>query len=407
MADYVENTPLYVEKIRKLKDLLITNIVLIGQVPAPTFKEHERSELFLDRLSELQVDECTFDDCRNPIGVIRGRSPSRPPIFVVAHMDALYDREVDHSFTVEQHTITGAGILENALGVAVLASFPEIFRTLGLRFHSDIVLAGVIQSIGKGNLRGIRHLVKHWPGSVRGAVCLESIEIGRVSYYADGMMRGEIECNISQIDLLDRKFKPNAILIINEVINEMLQIRLPLQPRSRIIIGKISGGSKHGIMASDARLGFEIQSNSDTMVREIFDDIRNIVEGISHEYQVDLTLKIISNISASNLKVSHPLVKTSLDILKTLDVKPIIDSSESELSIFLSHHIPAVTLGITRGKHYLQTHSEMEIEPMFKGIGQIIGVIQAIDNGVCDKGKRDHRQLKRTSDLSSGHWSAE
>jgi hypothetical protein len=27
----------------------------------------------------------------------------------------------------------------------------------------------------------------------------------------------------------------------------------------------------------------------------------------------------------------------------------------------------------------------MEIEPMFKGIAQVIGVLKAIDNGVCDE----------------------
>jgi len=27
----------------------------------------------------------------------------------------------------------------------------------------------------------------------------------------------------------------------------------------------------------------------------------------------------------------------------------------------------------------------MEIEPMFKGIAQIIGVLEAIDSGVCDE----------------------
>jgi tripeptide aminopeptidase len=69
-------------------------------------------------------------------------------------------------------------------------------RRLDLRFESDVVLAGVIQSIGKGNLRGIRHLLKTWPTPIRGAVCMESGELGRLNYYADGMIRGEIICQV-------------------------------------------------------------------------------------------------------------------------------------------------------------------------------------------------------------------
>ena len=47
--------------------------------------------------------------------------------------------------------------------------------------------------------------------------------------------------------------------------------------------------------------------------------------------------------------------------------------------------IPAVTVGVTRGYNYYHEDATMEIEPMFKGIAQIVGVIQAIDAGVCDE----------------------
>jgi hypothetical protein len=71
--------------------------------------------------------------------------------------------------------------------------------------------------------------------------------------------------------------------------------------------------------------------------------------------------------------------------MKTLGIEPMSEASESELSIFLSNKIPAVTLGITHGDNYHLENATMEIEPMFKGIAQIIGVIKAIDSGVCDE----------------------
>jgi len=56
-----------------------------------------------------------------------------------------------------------------------------------------------------------------------------------------------------------------------------------------------------------------------------------------------------------------------------------------DLSIFLSHRIPAVTLGVTHGFNYYEEDATMEIEPMFRGIAQIVGVLMAIDSGVCDE----------------------
>jgi acetylornithine deacetylase/succinyl-diaminopimelate desuccinylase-like protein len=384
MDSFLDKLPSFVDNIKAFKESLIANIVLIGQVPAPTFKEKRRIKVFMERLSELNVDECTTDGYRNPIGIIRGISRDKPPIFVVAHLDTSFDKDVDHNFTIKENTIRGAGISDNSVGVGVLATLPEIFRNLNLFFKSDIVLGGVIQSIGKGNLRGIRHLLKTWSTPIRGAVCIESGELGRLNYFSDGMIRGEIDCNISPAIGWEHKFKPNAILILNEVINQILKLRLPQRPRSRVIFGKISGGFKHGVIAYEAKLGFEIQSDSDKMVKTIYNDIKDIVDGISHEYEVELRLKTISNVNASRLRYNHPLVKSTSAVMKRLNLAPVSEPSESELSIFLSRKIPAVTLGITHGTNVHLENASVQIEPMFTGIAQVIGVIMAIDSGVCD-----------------------
>ncbi len=385
MNEFLKNLPAVVDEIKALSDTIITNIVLIGQVPAPTFKEKRRSSLFQERLAEFGVDEVTTDGYRNPIGIIRGTSPEKPPIFVVAHLDTFFEKDIVHNYTIRENTITGPGLLDNSLGVGVLVSLPIIFERLSLRFESDIVLAGPIQSIGKGNLRGIRHLLKTWPTPIRGAICLEGVELGRLNYFADGMIRGEIVCSIPEEKGVMYKFTPNAILILNEVINEILSLRLSQRPRARIVIGKITGGANHGKIAYDATLGFEIRSDSYKMVRSIHNDLKDIVDGIGHENEVGLDMKTISNLKAARLKFNHPLVKNTVEVMKTLGIKPVSKSTESTLSIFLSRKIPAVTLGITHGENYYTHNATMEIEPMFKGIAQIIGILKAIDSGVCDE----------------------
>jgi di/tripeptidase len=248
-----------------------------------------------------------------------------------------------------------------------------------------VVLAGIIQSIGRGNLRGIRHLLKTWKGPIRGALCIEGGELGRLNYFSDGMIRAEISCNVLRTGGITHKYQPNAILVLNEIINEVLKLRLPQRPRSRIVIGKISGGVNHGAVAYEAVMGLEIRSHSDRVVKDIYRDIQDIVEGISHEDQVDLKLDTISNLNATRLRYNHPLVKHSAAVMHSLGIEPVSDPTESALSIFLSHRIPAVTVGVTHGYNYYEEDATMEIEPMFKGIAQITGILQAIDSGVCDE----------------------
>ncbi len=385
MNEFLKTLPTLVDEIKAVQDIIITNIVLIGQIPAPTFKEKRRSKIFMERLAEFGVDEVTTDGYRNPIGIIRGTAPDKPPIFVLAHLDTFFDRDIVHNYTVGKNQITGPGILDNSLGVGVMISLPVLFQKLNLKFESDIVLAGTIQSIGKGNLRGVRHLLKTWPTPIRAGICLEGVELGRLNYFSNGMIRGEIQCSISEMKGTIYKLAPNAILILNEVINEIMNLRLSQRPRSRIVIGKIAGGADHGKIAYQASLGFEISSDSYKMVKSIYNNIKDIVEGIRHENEVDLNIKTISNLKANRLKFNHPLVKYSAAVLEALGIKPVSKSTESALSIFLSRKIPSVTLGITHGENYYTEKATMDIEPMFKGIAQVIAVLKAIDSGVCDE----------------------
>ena len=386
MDTILKRIPAFVDQIKEIQEVIISNILLIGQIPAPTYHEQARTEIFLERLSDAQSDYSATSDYNIPIGIIKGTSDeSRAPIFVVAHLDTFFNADIDHNYTVRKASISGPGILDNSLGVGVLASLPIIFKHLNLRFESDIVLAGVPQSIGKGNLQGIRQLLDTWEGPIRGAVIVEGDELGRLNYYSEGIIRGEITCNVLPANGGEHRYKPNAIIILNKVIDEILAMELPLRPRARVIIGKINGGFKHGVIAYNARLGFEIQSDSEDMVKRMHAEIEDIVNGIGHENHIRLELNIISNLTPATLQYKHPLVKSTVLIMKALGIAPASDSGESELSIFLARKIPAVTLGVTEGKNVHLENASMKIKPMFAGIAQIIGVIMAIDSGVCDE----------------------
>jgi di/tripeptidase len=132
-----------------------------------------------------------------------------------------------------------------------------------------------------------------------------------------------------------------------------------------------------------AQLGIEIQSTSHQMVRSISDQIQDLVTGLGYEHEVDMDTKIISNVKAARLPFHHPLVKVASQIISALGVQPVLSHSESELSVFLSRQIPAVALGLTFGENLHQLDARMEIAPLSRGIAQVLGVLLAIDSGIC------------------------
>lgn len=124
MEKYLDLLPTFVDQIRDIREIIISNIVLIGQVPAPTFHERRRAAVLVDRLADFQVDECIIDDFGNPIGVIRGASAEKHAIFIVAHLDTFSETEASQDYQVTDKVISGIGVSDNSAAVGVLASLP-------------------------------------------------------------------------------------------------------------------------------------------------------------------------------------------------------------------------------------------------------------------------------------------
>jgi len=384
----------FASDLKQLRDLLITNIVLISQVPsipipardsdeeAPEFPL--RAKAFSERLLDMGVDECSTDSDGNPIGIIKGADPSLPAIVLAAHLDTVFPVPEDSYCTLGSDTIAGPGLLDNSLSVGVLLSLPELLGRTGVKLQSDIVIVALNESLGRSNLKSLRTFLREWKRPIRAAVCLEGGELGRLNYFSDAMTRLEISCSVRDEETWDIKNGVNTILVLNEIINRIMEIRVPRRPATAIVFGTVRGGVKFGGRAMPSRLGLEIHSTSDAEVARIYALIDDIATSVACEQRAAVALERVSSVNASNLGYGHPLVKNALAIMKSLSIEPLIESSESELSLFLSAGIPAITLGMTYGTNYHLEFSTMQIEPLFSGVSQLVALLKRIDEGACD-----------------------
>ena len=386
--DFLSRLPEYEAMIKVIREIVLTDIMLLGQTPCGSSKNDprpnsRRAEVFLNRLSEAQVNECSTDSMGNPYAVIKGNASKNHPIMLVAHMDTTINTEAESHNSVSDEYLMGPGLLDNSLGAGVIMSLPHILKMLNVTFNEDIVLVGLTESLRESNLKSIRQVLSGWKSPIQAGICVEGGERGRLNYFSRGMIRAEIHCEIpKELGWRDTQGL-NAMLTINEVINSILDIRLPLRPHTRIVLGKVQSGFKHGEIPLAGVLGFEIHSDSDKMVNETYEKVDAICGNIGHRNSAYILLKRISNVKAAKLTYHHPLVKAATKVMEVLDIQPVYESSESELSAFLNQSIPAITLGIVNGENYHQENAKMHIESMYKGIAQLIGVMLCIDRGVC------------------------
>lgn len=371
------------DQLKKYRELLLANLVMVGEIPAPTFNEEERIKFILNRFDEAGLTDSSIDDHGNGIGVLSGKNDNGA-ILLNAHADTIFSGKTDHTMQVSSDSITGPGVADNSLGLAALITLPYILEELEIELEKDLILFAGVKSLGRGNLDGIRFFLENNPFNISEAICIEGIQQGRLSYSSIGMLRGEITCTVPESYDWSRFGDASAILTLNEVINKINDIRLPKRPRTSIVMGSIVGGTSFNTIARDATLGFEVRSESQDVVERAGMTIQDIVDEVSSKTGDQVELDIFARRSPGGIPYAHPLNKCARSVMETLQIEPHLSPSTSELSALIDDNIPALTLGITVGERTFKTNETIQIEPIFKGLAQLIGIILAVDGGYCE-----------------------
>lgn len=383
-GDILDVLPFYHEQIQEMKEILLANLVMLGEIPAPTFDETNRIEFLINRFKEAGLSDHSVDEVGNGSARMIGHGEKKQTILMVAHADTVFSTDTNHTIEVNTETATGPGVADNSVGMATLASIPFLLDKLDISLEHDLMLVGVTRSLGHGDLEGLRYYLSNFDEPTLGGLGLEGVELGRLSHTSIGMRRGVVSCRIPHEYDWSRFGESSAILTINEIINKINEIRLPQRPRTSIILGSIEGGSSF-TTARTAKLRFEVRSESSEMVENIEQKIDQIVKSVASRSGDSIELDVFAHREPGGLPYSHPLVQNTRKIMEKLDIEVRPGPSTSELSIFIDRDIPAITLGLTHGDKVREEGEMIEIEPMYRGIAQVLGILQAIDGGYCEE----------------------
>jgi len=381
-GELLRSLPGLAKEIAKYREMILANLVMVGEIPAPTFGEKERIAFLMQRFSECGLHNCSVDEVGNGVGVIDGEEPERS-ILLVAHADTIFADTVDHTVTVATDAVTGPGVADNSLGVALLASLPTLLEGLGIRLKSDLILLGGVQSLGRGNLKGLRFFLANNPMPIQAGVCIEGVPLERLSYSSIGMLRGEVSCAVPVEYDWSRFGATSAIVTLNEIVTKILEIPLPRRPKTNIFMGSIAGGTSFNTIARNAVLRFEIRSESAEIAHHIWGQIDDIASEVSSQSGADVAVDIFARREPGGVHFRHPLATTAREIMRKLGLQPRTAPSTSELSAFIDRSIPAITVGITEGENLNEESESIKISTIATGVAQLLAIIRAIDGGHC------------------------
>ena len=380
----IADLPAIREGCLSLRETLLANLVMLAEIPSPTHSEEARVKFLLQRFSECGLNNTSTDECGNGVGVLSGKNRNRN-MLMYAHADTVFSQRRDHTVSVHADKMCGPGIADNSLGLAVLATLPTLLEKLDIQLDAGLVLMGGTRSLGRGDLEGIRFFLENNKLPLSGGICVEGVQLGRLSYASAGMLRGEISCHVPEEYDWIRRGTTGAILVLNEVVNRILGIPLPRKPQTSIVMGSIEAGEGFNIIPTEGHLCFEVRSESGEICHRIAAELEDIIEDVIAQTGAEVYLDIVARREPAGLPIGHPLVKQTREIMSSLGLRPHITPSISELSAMIACGLPAVTLGVTSGDRLHELRESVQIDSMFTGIAQLVGVLLAMDGGFCDE----------------------
>ncbi|MDD4736480.1 MAG: peptidase dimerization domain-containing protein [Kiritimatiellae bacterium] len=365
-----------------MRDEILANLVLLGEMPAPSGGEEARIKLLLDRFAENDMIRSYSDDAGNGVAVVEG-DKGRSNILLVAHADTSFPAREDHTVQLSSESACGFGLGDNSMGLAALATLPALLRRLNISLKSNLILLAATKSQGAHDLEGLRFFLNNNQLPLLGAVCVDGMPQGKLSTHSTGLLRAEVICRVPREYDWTRFGATGAIMAMNEIINKISTIELPTRPRTSIVYATIHGGTSFSTVPRKTSLSFNVLSESEETIQRVERRITDIVEEVGIHTRGQMSFNILCRRKPAELEFSHPLARCARYIFDKLDIEPLIRPSGSELSAVLEAGIPAVTIGITEGDQTDGQQDNLLIAPIGRGMAQLVGLILALDGGLC------------------------
>lgn len=365
--------------IRSAREMILSNLAMIAQTPAPTFQEEARAEFVMNRLVENGLNDVRTDDLYNTFGFFNDGNTDVGTTLIFTHMDNTFDQNVDQNITLTEDKAYGAGAVDDNIALATLLTLPDIFRLLDFTPESRILLLATSRFHGRGDYAGIRHFVNTMKkaGRIDRAINITGLELGAVNYLSQSRVRGDI--SISTEEVPQRKLLDNsAILVANHIMDGLFSIPLPHKPKTTLNIGMISGGERYSTSSREAHIHFEALSDDDTMMETLIEEIRNRCIDNGAKHAADVQVNFFGRHRSSALTSSHPLVRATLHVLNTLGMNPKMSYTNTEIAVTLAENIPSVSIGLTHGEGGNTPKSYAELQPLCTGILQLLLIIDQI-----------------------------
>lgn len=350
---------------------VLAEAVRICEIPAPSYREQERAKYVHGRFEAIGCwDDLRLDPIANVVAVRRGVEGASRTL-VAAHLDTVFpDTEV--RVTRGRGRLTGPGIGDNSVAVAALLAVGEVFRDAPPRGIGDVILAANVCEEGRGDLRGIRRLVKDYAGQFDRVIAVEGLSLDRVQVGSVASLRYQVSVTTAGGHSYGAYGRPNAIAALARAITalEPLMPATGISPKTTMNVGVVHGGRSVNTIAPYAAFELDIRSEAPATLASLDRRAKRAMrEAVAPIEGADFSIRRIGNRPGGRIERDDPLVGAVLEARGQSGLRePDFGFGSTDANLSMSLGIPATCIGVTTGGEAHTPREWMRTSPVRKGL---------------------------------------
>jgi tripeptide aminopeptidase len=334
----------------------VRELIVLTEIPAPTFKEAARAKAYLAMLKESGLSDVEMDAEGNVMGVRKGTAAGGSMLAIVAHLDTVFPEGTDVKVKRDGTRLLAPGVADNTRGAVLLLAVIRAMNAAKFRTSSDILFVGNVAEEGEGDLRGTKFLLRKgkYKDRVKQFIAVDNDNQATITRAGVGSLRYRVSFtgpgghSYSGFGLVNPAFAMGA------AIAKFSRLKVPAKPKTTFSVGIVSGGTSINSIPVRVHMDVDLRSESCAELKKVNEaflallheavDEENAARS-TREGKIELDPKLIGDRPCGETALGSPIVQTSAAVLKAFALTPTYDFSSTDANVPMNLGIPAITIG--------------------------------------------------------------
>jgi acetylornithine deacetylase/succinyl-diaminopimelate desuccinylase-like protein len=248
-------------------------------------------------------------------------------------------------------------------------------------FDSDIWLVANVGEEGLGNLKGMKAVVDRFGSEPLAYIVLEGMALGQIYHRGLGVRRYRISVHTKGGHAWVDFGTPSAIHELAALVVKLNALTLPLEPRTTINVGMITGGTSVNTIAAEATCELDLRSESSQELSDLTNRVLMLVREANRnsKHVVQVKADVIGERPAGEIPENHGLVKLAVDCYAANGIKAKLNIGSTDANEPLSRGVPAICVGLTTGGGSHSMAEYIDTKPLSLGLGTLVDIIREIE----------------------------